>query len=121
MTSEGKLSVGDYNYPLQQFYRYVNPAHLNGASKAGKMAVEFAVVIRVEFIPTGCMTGPVKCQDSGEGLTSLLRLPRFLSFFGGESQKSDFPAFCFLFLLFVPPFRAPRVVSLREAGCRWHT
>ena len=33
---------------------------LRGAEKTGKMVVEFAVVLRVEFIPEGGTSGPVK-------------------------------------------------------------
>jgi hypothetical protein len=50
----------DYNYPIVQFYRYKQVAHLKGAEKTGEMTVEYAVVLRVEFIPEGSATGPVK-------------------------------------------------------------
>jgi hypothetical protein len=60
MVKEGKLSPDDYNFPLRQFYKYKKPAHLKGAERSGGMSVEFAVVIRVEFIPAGSTTGPVK-------------------------------------------------------------
>ena len=33
---------------------------MRGAEKQGKMAVEFAIVVNVEFIPAGCERGPVK-------------------------------------------------------------
>ncbi len=52
--------AADYNFPLVQFYRYANVARLKGAEKAAKMEVEYAAVLRVEFIPEGCETGPGK-------------------------------------------------------------
>jgi hypothetical protein len=60
MLDEGHIAMEDYNYPIVQFYRYKQVAHLNGAEKTGKMTVEYAVVLRVEFIPEGSATGPVK-------------------------------------------------------------
>ncbi len=60
MLDEGKITMQDYNYPIVQLYRYKQAAHLRGAEAQGKMAVEFAVALRVEFIPAGCETGPVK-------------------------------------------------------------
>ena len=52
--------MDDYNYPIVEFYRYKHVAHLKGAEKTGKMLVEFAVVLRIEFIPEGASSGPVK-------------------------------------------------------------
>jgi len=60
MLNEGLIKEKDYNYPLIQFYRYKNVAHLKGAEKTGRMIVEYAVVLRVEFIPEGAKSGPVK-------------------------------------------------------------
>ena len=60
MMDEGKLSMKDYNYPIAQVYRYQQVAKLKGAETTGRMTVEYAIVIRCEFIPEGCQTGPVK-------------------------------------------------------------
>ena len=60
MVEEGMLAVDDYKYRIVQFYRYNRAAHLKGAEKHGRMLVEFAAVLRVEFIPEGGASGPVK-------------------------------------------------------------
>ncbi len=60
MVEEKKMSMDDYNYPIRQFFRFRESAYMKGAEKEGKMAVEFAIVICVEFIPEGCQCGPVK-------------------------------------------------------------
>ncbi len=60
MLAEGKISKTDYNYPIVQLYRYKNPAVLRGAEKTGVMPVEFAIVLRCEFIPDGSVRGPTK-------------------------------------------------------------
>ena len=60
MTNDKLISPSDYNYPLVNFYRYANKATLRGAEKSRGMAVEYAVRLRVEFIPEGCDSGPVK-------------------------------------------------------------
>ena len=60
MTEAGKISHGDYNYPIKQPYRYKQPAHLRGANQQGSMTVEFAVSLNIEFIPDGAERGPVK-------------------------------------------------------------
>ena len=60
MLQEGLISMEDYNYPIVQFYQFNNVAHLKGAVKMAKMLVEYAVVLKVEFIPEGCKSGPVK-------------------------------------------------------------
>ena len=60
MLQEGHLTMTDYNYPIVQFYKFDNVATLRGAEKNGKMLVEYAVVLRIEFIPEGISTGPVK-------------------------------------------------------------
>ena len=60
MLAKGLIHMSDYNYPIVQFYKFNHPAHLKGAEKTGKMLVEYAVVLRVEFIPEGNQSGPVK-------------------------------------------------------------
>ena len=60
MLDEGLITMDDYNYPIVQFYKYGHVATLKGAPAQGRMIVEYAVVIRVEFIPEGSSTGPVK-------------------------------------------------------------
>ena len=60
MLDEGHLTMEDYNYPIVQFYKYKRVAHLKGAEAEGKMAVEYAVLLRIEFIPEGASSGPVK-------------------------------------------------------------
>ena len=60
MLNEGKIKHTDYNYPIGKIFRYQNVAQLRGAEKAGTMAVEFAVVLKIEFIPAGAEAGPVK-------------------------------------------------------------
>ena len=60
MLEEGSMQYGDYNYPIVQIYRYTNIAHLKGAEKVNSMAVEYAIALRIEFIPAGCEKGPVK-------------------------------------------------------------
>ena len=60
MLAGSRLTVDDERYPIRQFYRYRNPAHLTGANKTGVMKVEFAVLVRVEFIPDGAERGPLK-------------------------------------------------------------
>ena len=60
MVTEGLITMSDYNYPIVEFYRFKHPAHLEGAEKIGKMLVEYAVTLRVEFIPEGSDSGPVK-------------------------------------------------------------
>lgn len=60
MLEEGKISMDDYNYPIAQIYRYKQEAYLKGAEAHGKMAVEFAISLNVEFIPEGSDYGPVK-------------------------------------------------------------
>ena len=50
----GKLiSVEDYNYPLRQVYQYRQPSYLKGAESKATMPVQYAALIRVEFIPDG--------------------------------------------------------------------
>ena len=60
MVEKGLMTIEDYNYPLVQFYQYRHIAQLRGAEAEGKMPVEFAVVLRIEFIPEGASSGPVK-------------------------------------------------------------
>ena len=60
MKSKGLLKLTDYNYPIRFIYRYNQTAHLKSAEKTGKMAVEYAALLRVEFIPEGSKTGPTK-------------------------------------------------------------
>ena len=60
MVEEGRLAKDDYNYPFVEFFRYKHPAHLKGAEKEGRMLVEYAVTLRVEFIPEGAQTGPTR-------------------------------------------------------------
>ena len=60
MIDTGQVKPGDYNYPIAQFYKYTNVAHLKGAERSDGMIVEYAVSLNVEFIPEGCTTGPVK-------------------------------------------------------------
>jgi len=60
MLEEGLIAMSDYNYPLVQFYRYKNVSHLKSAEKSGGMLVEYAVELRMEFIPEGSSSGPVK-------------------------------------------------------------
>ena len=60
MLEEKLLSMDDYNYPIVQFYKYAEAATLKGAPAQGSMIVEYAVVLRVEFIPEGSSKGPVK-------------------------------------------------------------
>jgi hypothetical protein len=60
MLEEGRIKAGDYNYPIVQFYRYQQVSYMKGAEKDGRMAVEFAVTLRCEFIPEGSAAGPVK-------------------------------------------------------------
>ena len=60
MTDEGKIAMEDNHYPIVQLYHYQNVAQLRGAEKQGKMAVEFAISLRAEFIPQSCQSGPVK-------------------------------------------------------------
>ena len=50
-----------YNYPILQIFKYEEPANLRGAELNGRMAVEFAILCRVEFIPAGNEQGP--CRD----------------------------------------------------------
>ena len=60
MLSEGRINMTDYNYPIVQFYRYKHSARLKGAGAADGMVVEYAVVLRLEFIPEGAERGPTK-------------------------------------------------------------
>ena len=60
MLDDGLIQMTDYNYPLVQFYKYKHPARLKGAVKSGNMLVEYAVILRIEFIPEGAQSGPVK-------------------------------------------------------------
>ena len=60
MTKEGKLSKEDYNYPLADFYRHSASDKMKGAEMKGRMAVEYSALLRVEFIPDGSESGPVK-------------------------------------------------------------
>ena len=60
MLDEGKITMEDYNYPIVEMYKYEQSASLRGAEKTGRMAMEYAIKCRVEFIPAGCETGPVR-------------------------------------------------------------
>ena len=60
MLNDGKISKEDYNYPFVNFYKFKHAAHLKGAEKSGKMLVEYAVELRMEFIPEGSDSGPVR-------------------------------------------------------------
>ena len=60
MQTENLLTIKDYNFPLRKIFRYKNVASLKGAEASGRMEVEFAAIIRVEFIPEGAKVGPVK-------------------------------------------------------------
>ena len=55
----GQISIHDYNYPIVQFHKYKEPAWFGGVCNS-VLAVEYAVVLRVEFIPEGRLVGPVK-------------------------------------------------------------
>ncbi len=56
---EGTVSMDDYNYPILQPYRYKQIAKMKGAEVKGQMAVEFAISLRVEFIPAGASKEPM--------------------------------------------------------------
>ena len=60
MLSEGLISVSYYSYPIVHIYCFEHAAHLKGAEKSGRMPVEYAVVLRIEFISEGSGSGPVK-------------------------------------------------------------
>ena len=59
MLEEGKIKVEDYNYPIVHLFKYRNAATMRGAEKKGQMIVEYAVILRIEFIPEGAQSGPV--------------------------------------------------------------
>ena len=58
MQTENLLTIKDYNFPLRKISRYKNVASLKGAEASGRMEVEFAAIIRVEFIPCLLYTSP---------------------------------------------------------------
>ena len=60
MVEDGKMTTDDYNYPIAQLYSYQNTAELKGAEKTGVMKVEYAVLLRIEFILEGMQKRPVK-------------------------------------------------------------
>eukprot|EP00973_Karenia_brevis_P052599 7306632-Karenia_brevis.AAC.1 len=53
MLEEGKMRMDDYNYPLKQFYKYKNVAMMKGAEAKPSLMIEYAVELRIEFIPAG--------------------------------------------------------------------
>ena len=60
MMQDKKLDKEDYNYPIAQFYRHAYSDSMKGAETKGRMAVEYGVLLRIEFIPEGAKSGPVK-------------------------------------------------------------
>ena len=60
MIYAGKLTQDSYNFPIRQFYHYNKSGYLSGAGVGDKMTVEYGVVLRIEFIPSGQSTGPTK-------------------------------------------------------------
>jgi len=65
MQEENLLDTKSYNHPIRQIYKFNHPGELTGASATGgdgfrRMTVEYAVVLRVEFIPDGNTTGPTR-------------------------------------------------------------
>ena len=70
LVKNGHMSTKDYNYPLREFYYFKNKAYLKGADANGQMLVEYAALLRVEFIPDGSATGPandIYFKDLQEG------------------------------------------------------
>ena len=59
MLGDKLLLKTDYNYPIGKFYRYRNIATLNGAQVSEGMTVEYAVSLKLEFIPIGHEKGPM--------------------------------------------------------------
>ena len=53
MLEGGTMSTDAYNYPIAKIIRYGTAAEVKGAEKSGTMKVEYAVVLRIEFIPEG--------------------------------------------------------------------
>ena len=60
MLDKGLISEDDYNYPLIQFFKFRSAATLKGAAAKSEMVVEYAAILRLEFIPEGQSRGPTK-------------------------------------------------------------
>ena len=60
MVSDGLMRVEDYNYPVVHLYQYREPTYLKGAEAKSTMMVQYAALLRVEFIPEGSDRGPTK-------------------------------------------------------------
>ena len=60
MLDDKLMTLDDYNYPIVQIFKYTNAASMTGAPVQGRMLVEYAVTLRIEFIPEGSAEGPVK-------------------------------------------------------------
>jgi hypothetical protein len=60
MLAEKKIKTTDRNYPIGQIYEYEDVAELKGAEKVGRMQVEYAITLNVEFIADGNIEGVVK-------------------------------------------------------------
>ena len=62
MVESGQMKLNGYNYPVRRLYHYEDKKYLRGASAHHKstLGIVFAVVLRLEFIPEGCASGPTK-------------------------------------------------------------
>jgi hypothetical protein len=60
MLAEKKMKTTDKNYPIKNIYEFEEVAQLKGAEKTGRMQVEYAIELNVEFIADGNTEGVVK-------------------------------------------------------------
>ena len=60
MLDQGLMDEKAYNYPIVKMFHYKNSAKLKGAEKNGRMLVEYAMIVRMEFIPEYSESGPTK-------------------------------------------------------------
>eukprot|EP00973_Karenia_brevis_P017232 2366705-Karenia_brevis.AAC.1 len=54
------MIIDNYNYPLKQFFKYKHVAKMKGAEAKASLVIEYAVELRIEFIPAGAETGSTK-------------------------------------------------------------
>eukprot|EP00973_Karenia_brevis_P026055 3595150-Karenia_brevis.AAC.1 len=54
------MTMSDYNYLIKECFRYRNIAMIKGAEAKPSLVIEYAVELRIEFIPAGADIRPTK-------------------------------------------------------------
>ena len=57
---EGTLTVDSKTYPITLLHKFVRKARVDGVSAKSPIAIQYALVLKAEFVPHGAQSGPVQ-------------------------------------------------------------